>query len=75
MLMKVTAVRSIYMRDAGPVVVAEDRCACHLIILLKLASADLADLPIWDLDLRVVAEDRHHLLSPFGLISRSVWNR
>ena len=46
---------SVDMAHTGPVVIPEDPGACHLVELLQLEAAYLADLAILDLDLGVVA--------------------
>jgi len=40
--------------DAGPVVVAVNASAGDLVKILKLLAADLADLPIGNLDLPII---------------------
>ncbi len=48
------------MADTGPVVVSEDSSACHLVELLQLKAAYLADLAVINLDLGIVAKDNYH---------------
>jgi hypothetical protein len=44
------------------VIVSVNPCAGHLVELLQLQAADLADYTIFDLDLGVVAQDYYHSL-------------
>jgi hypothetical protein len=44
------------------VIVPVNPCAGHLVELLQLQAADLADFIVFDLDLGVVAQHRYHPL-------------
>jgi hypothetical protein len=50
----------INMAYTGPVVIPEDPGACHLIELLQLKAAYLADLAVLDLDLGIIAKHNYH---------------
>jgi len=52
----------VHMSNAGPVVVSMNAGTCHLVAFLQLASANLADNSIINLDLGVVAKHNYHLL-------------
>jgi hypothetical protein len=49
------------MAHAGPVIISEDPSARHLVELLQLEAAYLADLAVLDLDFSVVADYNYHL--------------
>ena len=46
----------VHMSNACQVIVPVNPCACHLVELLQLQAADLADYTSFDLDLGVVAQ-------------------
>lgn len=48
------------MVDTGPVVIPKDPSACHLVELLQLKAAYLADFAVLDLDFGIVAKDNYH---------------
>jgi hypothetical protein len=52
----------VHMGNAGPVVVSMNAGARHLVKFLQLASANLADNSIFNLDLGVVAKHNYHPL-------------
>ena len=60
----------IHVVHANPVIVAVNPRARDLVELFQLASADLADLPIWNLDLGIVTENYNH--SPDFWRSRAI---